>query len=125
MALAPPSRAGRMPVMAASGRSGRLTLRMLWRGRPRSMTCPTIARRTGSASSSQPGSRSSTEKASAGCPRSAASKAAPTVPEYVTSAPMLPPALTPETTRSGTGQRRPSSAMRTQSDGVPSQARPS
>ena len=65
------------------------------------------------------------EKAIAGRPRSAASKAAPTVPEYVTSAPMLPPALTPETTRSGTGQRSPSSAMRAQSDGVPSQAMPS
>ena len=97
---------------------------MLWRGSPRSMTCPTIARRIGTASSSQPGCSSATEKATAGWPRSAASKAAPTVPEYVMSAPMLPPALTPETTRSGTGQRRPSSATRTQSDGVPSQASP-
>ena len=41
--------------MSASGRSGRLMLRIVWRGRPRSMTCATMARRTGSASSSQPG----------------------------------------------------------------------
>jgi hypothetical protein len=47
------------------------------------------------------------------------------VPEYVASAPMLPPALTPLTTMSGTGQRTPRSAMRTQSDGMPSHARPS
>ena len=84
-----------------------------------------MARRMGTASSSHLGSSSATEKASAGYPRSAASKAAPTVPEYVVSAPMLPPALTPLTTRSGGGQRTPSNPMRTQSDGMPSQARPS
>ncbi len=88
------------------------------------MTWRTMPRISGTASGSHPGSMLSTDTEIAGTPRKAASRAAPTVPEYVVSAPMLPPALTPATTRPGGGQATPSSATRTQSDGVPSQARP-
>jgi hypothetical protein len=58
-----------------------------------------------------------------GTPRTSASSAAATVPEYVMSSPRFEPWLMPETTRSASKpSTRPSVANRTQSTGVPSVA---
>ena len=55
-----------------------------------------------------------------GTPSSAASIAPDTVPEYVTSSPMLRPLLIPDTTRSGGVSKSLVNATLTQSVGVPS-----
>ena len=112
---ASPWTAGRIPGMSAAGMltfnsgPGRRSLSIS------STTCATAAE-------TEPCLRSpvdSIETATEGTPCKAPSSAAATVPEYVTSRPMLLPRLIPEKTRSGGVSRSSLRARLTQSVGVP------
>src|ERR1700761_5715356 len=117
-----PARLTWVPAISLAGNDGKLMLRnVLTRA---AMSWPSNAGRyplTPPHSSGFPGTEA-TLSAAAGKPRSAASRAAPQVPEYMMSPARLGPRLTPDSTRSGGRSSRALSPRATQSAGVPSTA---
>src|SRR6202012_4720984 len=122
-----PARVTWVPAISLAGNDGKLMLRnVLTRA---AMSWPSNAGRYPSTpphSSGFPGPGATLSaaplSAAGGSPRSAASRPAPQVPEYMMSPARLGPRLTPDSTRSGGRSSRALRPRATQSAGVPSTA---